>query len=61
MLFHDDPSPQHLWSTEPLSAASPPSGEICEHNSKDFFGVKERYPHPSTQQSYGAKVIIDLE
>jgi hypothetical protein len=35
------------------------SGEISEHNSMDFFGVKKRHPYPSAQRSYGVKAIMD--
>ena len=34
------------------------SGEISEHDSRGFFGVKKRHPYPWEQWSFGVKVII---
>jgi hypothetical protein len=43
----------------PQGVALPASGEISEHKSMGFFGVK-RYPYPLHQNAYGTEAIIDL-
>jgi len=56
----DDPGPEDLWSTGPSSAALLASGEISEHNSMGFFGVKKRHPYPLGQRTYRVKAIIEM-
>ena len=35
------------------------SGEMSEHNSAGFIGVKKRHPCPSENRSFGVRSIIE--